>query len=84
MVNSKKTYRFAVHYLTRDPENERLVTEYFRTAEEVAAQLGCNRSTIFNVLHGKSSRLLRDYEIERISLRTEEVRPVPSCQISSA
>lgn len=82
MVKSQKTYRFAVHYLTRDPERERLVTKYFRTAAEVAAHLGCTRGTIFNVLLGKGTRLLRDYEIERVNIRTEQTVAVPSCEIT--
>lgn len=81
MVNSVKTYRFAVHYSTRDPERERLVTEYFRTATEAGERIGCTRNTVFNMLQGKPTRLGQKYRVERVRMATERSVPVASCEI---
>jgi hypothetical protein len=81
MVNSAKRYRFAVHFSTREPERDRLVTEYFRTAAAAAERIGCTRNTVFNMLQGKPSRLGQEYRVERVDMPTERAAPVPSREI---
>lgn len=81
MVNSAKTFRFAVIYTTREPERERLITEYFRTATEAANRIGCTRNTIFNMLQGKRTRLGMEYQIKRVHKPTERAVPMPSLVI---
>ena len=68
MPASKKYYRFAVQFATRDPTRERYVTEYFRTAAEVGVRIGCHANTVFNILSGKDSKLSNEYSIKRVKV----------------
>lgn len=60
-------YHYKVH---SDPDRDlnqsgsRIVTRYFRSSDEVAAYLGLCRSTIFNVLAGRTHQP-KNYIIER-------------------
>jgi len=79
MPASKKYYRFAIEFETRDPTRKRFVTEYFRTAVEVGERIGCHANTVFNILNGKDSKLSHEYDIKRVKVpifrmvRTEQI-----------
>lgn len=75
----KNFYFYRVHSQQDNGDNtdETIITRYFRTAEEVAAYIGCVRSTVFNLVKDPENRIYgKHYVVEKCRIPSIEKVPV--------
>lgn len=68
MGGIKKYYYFQVHARREEPETgeTKLISHYFRSAEEAAKHIGCSRPTIFNMIRNPDKSVYsKMYIVER-------------------